>query len=121
MEIGVDVLTRMWDPKSLEYLYRFPKLGQAVDELIGNLEGTPVPVALMVNRLTPGTEIETHVDKAPTRGVSRWHLPLITSRGALYWDEEHGWMHFEPGYWWGPIPFEKPHQVKILEKMKEFI
>lgn len=116
LEIGVDILTKMWDPTSLDYMYRYPLIGKAVDELTEQVGG--LPVGLMINRLAPGVEIEKHIDKAPHPGIERWHLPLVAPREALYWDEQNGWLHMEPGYWWGPIPFWIPHQVKNMGEME---
>lgn len=72
------------------------------------LNDVPDAQSVMVNRLKAGVEVPVHTDAE--NGV-RWHLPIVTNPGAMWWDEISGQTHMEAGFWWGPVPYTIPHKV----------
>lgn len=77
------------------------------------------PLNLMVNKLGPGVRVANHRDWIhPTRHqgkwptVERWHFPVVTNLEAWFWCEAKGFVHFEAGYWTGPVPYWDLHGVQ---------
>lgn len=74
---------------------------------------------IMINRLKPGVVVPVHRDflrptplqqrNHPT--LERWHLPVVTNDGCLWWGEDTGTVHFPKGKWMGFIPYWKNHKV----------
>lgn len=106
-----------FEPSSgINHLRDCPSIMSAILEIssIRNQE----PLHLMINILKPGVKVPIHRDwihptkyqsTAPT--VERWHLPIQTNKDALFWTEEKGTSHMSSGYWYGPFPYWKKHQV----------
>jgi hypothetical protein len=75
------------------------------------------PINLMINKLPPGITVPVHRDfLPPTRQgehpvLERWHLVLKTNDKSFFWGETTGNRHLEYGYWWGPIPYWKNHNI----------
>lgn len=96
---------------------RSPALMDALEE-IKELRDRDV-LHIMVNRLLPGVDVPVHRDfllptplqnrKHPT--IERWHLPVVTNDGCLWWDEFTGNVHFPLGMWTGPVPYWTRHKV----------
>lgn len=91
---------------------------KAVIEEIAFLRGGQRPLNLMINKLAPGVHVPPHRDwlrptqyQAESPTVERWHLPIQTAPGALFWHEGHKTEYFEPGVWVGPIPYWLMHSV----------
>lgn len=99
-------------------MYRIPEIHRAVIE-IGKIRGQE-PLNVMINKLRPLVKVPIHRDWIkPTRyqklkpTVERWHLPLLTNIGAIFW-HERGCLdgyHFPLGEWMGPIPYWLKHCV----------
>lgn len=95
----------------------FPQIAAAVKEIESFRKLTAVYV--MVNKLPPGAVVPYHQDwlvptpkqpKEPT--IERWHLPLMTNLQALFClKTEKNCAHLALGYWTGPIPYWKHHNV----------
>lgn len=96
----------------------YPEILKAVGEISGLRKLDPL--YLMVNRLKPGVIVPVHRDflvsagkqknaKYPT--FERWHLPVQTNEDCGFWDEENGHKIMKLGFWWGPVPYWKFHQV----------
>lgn len=80
-----------------------PDVGEVVSKLVKRLPGFKVN-QVMLNRLDAGTKLDKHRDGHSI--CYRFHLPIVTNGGVLWWDEitnrEH---HFFEGYWYGPVPY----------------
>lgn len=89
---------------------RVPRaLMMAIDEIQRLRDATIV--AWMCNILPPGKASAVHTDPEPHGRLERWHLPIITNRQALWFDESSGARHLEAGWWHGPMPYWRLHQV----------
>jgi len=77
-------------------------IGKAVDELRCARQ-VGATRQMIVNRLRPFGKLEPHRDGWPDR--LRFHLPLQTSPGAYWWDEQNGDVHMACGTWYGPVPY----------------
>ncbi len=100
-------------PKSLAPC---PEIMRAISEIVK--ERNTLALNVMINKLPPNTIVPAHRDwlkptqyqaVAPT--VERWHLPIMTSSLATWWDEESGTKHMQRGFWYGPIPYWILHSV----------
>jgi aspartyl/asparaginyl beta-hydroxylase len=86
-----------------------PAIQAAVAEIEGLVGGTATHI--MLNRLRPGDSVLPHVDQMDTG--ERWHLPVVTNRGAIWWDEiEQIDLNMQAGFWWGPVPYKRSHAVR---------
>lgn len=83
--------------------YVYSPLQEAVHELQRRLAGWEV-AQVLINRMAPHTILEPHRDSAT--GHYRFHLPVTTQQGVMWWDEiqDRAW-HFAPHAWYGPVPY----------------
>lgn len=93
-----------------------PLVRAAIQE-ISAMRGLPA-LHVMVNKLPPGVVVPVHRDWLPptraqprTPTLERWHLPIQTNDRAFWWDEDRGPLSMETGYWYGPVPYWRKHQV----------
>lgn len=85
-------------------------LSNAVSEIVKLRNAKALHI--MVNILPVGLRIPEHVDYIPDkRTVERWHLPIITTSDAGYWDEINGNLKMPSSFWHGTVPYWKRHSV----------
>lgn len=117
--------TRIVDPERNE-LIRFPALAAEIGQLMKFRRADGIE-QVMVNRLDPGGNLAIHRDGRPYEPPpERWHLPVITNRRVLYWQEGDGMdaeidgngspvfgnrVHMAGGSWWGPIEYWRLHRM----------
>lgn len=91
-------------------------LGSKFEELIEEIEGLLGCKAIFaqLNRMPPGCIVPMHTDTLKSsEKLARWHIALKTNELAVL--EVRGKeLHFEEGWWYGPIPYWEPHAVRNL-------
>jgi len=91
----------------------------AIKAEIEELTGLKV-LFVMVNILPPGVIVPVHRDWLDPnivgrKVVPRYHLPVLTNNQCRWWDDSMDnpgdGLIMEAGYWWGPVPYWRHHQV----------
>lgn len=90
------------DGVQIDFLANFPAIEMAIEELRAEM-GHRILTQVMVNSLEAGGKLSAHRDGLPDD--ARYHLPVNTNPGAVWWDEFHGTMHMREGHWHGPVPY----------------
>jgi len=108
--------TKMAFPQSYGLPFDKPKLMEAVNE-IESIRGL-IALYLMVNWMEPGIIADWHQDwlkPSPLQGknpcLERWHLPVITNIGSLYFDKIGEVINMKQGIWYGPVKYWEKHKV----------
>ena len=83
-----------------------PYVRKAIEEIEQFTGGKAI--GLMVNTLKAKQVSPIHTD--PGEG-DRYHLAITTNVQVNWWDEINGLVHFQLGYWYGPVPYRFKHQV----------
>jgi hypothetical protein len=81
---------------------QFPLTMAAIDEL-RTMIGRHNITQIMVNELAARHTLTPHRDGPPDD--YRYHLPVVTVEGAVWWDEYSGAVHMKQGIWHGPVPY----------------
>ncbi len=96
-----------------------PAINKAVAEIAGCRQLTPLHV--MANVLPAGCVVGFHRDwlkpsplQGPQPRLERWHLVITTNDSCWWQDEVNGEIQMECGYWYGPLPYWKLHNVSNL-------
>lgn len=105
---GGGIMMAQRQQQDLGFLARCAKLDLAVKE-IETLRKLKAIYGL-VNKVPPGANAGVHTDTLDCK-VERWHLPLITNPGAWFWTEDEDKFRMEAGFWHGPFPYSKNHNV----------
>jgi hypothetical protein len=79
----------------------YPAIDEAVTELAAIEQMTVMQV--MVNRLAAHHTLNIHRDGPPAH--YRWHYPVATNDGCIWWDEIDGTVTMKAGKWWGPVHY----------------
>lgn len=85
-----------------------PNMRAAINELV-TWRGKKA-MHLMVNKVPHNCVCPVHVDTVKG-SPERWHLPIVTSIHAFWWDEKGGLANLLVGNWYGPMPYNGKHTV----------
>lgn len=58
---------------------------------------------VMVNRLDARSKLDRHRDSESV--YERFHLPVVTNAGVVWWDEFNGEVFMRRGFVYGPVPY----------------
>lgn len=63
---------------------------------------------MIINHLGPNSGINDHTDphRIDDNIPSRYHVPIVTTPEAVWWDAKYGHTHMEKGFVYGPLPYE---------------